>query len=142
MSGLTQQLTRFFAEYESANREFDVEKISALYADVFMFGKPQGVQAVKKEDFLKVLPKRKEFFKTIGLVSSKVASLDASSLDPNYALAKVGWTMRFERSPGVFVESDNSATYVLLMTGDSFQIVFQLDHQDLMAKVKDLGLLK
>ncbi|HET9803285.1 MAG TPA: hypothetical protein VFP96_08615, partial [Candidatus Acidoferrum sp.] len=70
MSGLTQQLTRFFAEYESANREFDLQKISALYADVFMFGKPQGVQAVKKEDFLKVLPKRKEFFKTIGLVSS------------------------------------------------------------------------
>lgn len=142
MNGLNDRVRRFFEAYEVANREFDVEKLASLYADVFMFGKPQGVQAVKKEDFVKVLPKRKEFFKTVGLVSSMLASIDVSSLDPNYALAKVFWTMRFERSPGVFIESENSATYVLLVTSDSFQIVFQLDHQDLMAKVKDLGLLK
>ncbi|HKQ87368.1 MAG TPA: hypothetical protein VJS43_11445 [Candidatus Acidoferrales bacterium] len=142
MNGLNDRVRRFFEIYEVANREFDVEKISALYADVFVFGKPQGVQAVKKEDFVKVLPKRKEFFKTVGLVSSSVVSLDVSALDQNYALAKVVWNMRFERSPGVFIESENSATYVLLFTDDSAQIVFQLDHQDLMKKVKDLGLIK
>jgi len=142
MNELNKRTAQFFAEYERANAEFDIDRLAALYADVFLFGKPQGVQAVKKEDFLKVLPKRKEFFKTVGLVSSTVASVDVSSLDPNYALAKVGWTMRFERSPGVFIESENSATYLLLLTDDSAQIVFQLDHQDLMNKVKELGLLK
>ena len=142
MGDLSGRAKQFFEVYEKANAESDVAKLAALYADVFLFGKPQGVQAVKKEDFVGVLPKCKEFFKTVGLVSSTVASLDVSPLDSNYALAKVGWNMRFERSPGVFIESENSATYVLLFTDDSAQIVCQLDHQDLLQKVKDLGLIK
>jgi hypothetical protein len=46
-----------------------------------MFGNPQGVQAVKKDDFVKVLPRRKEFMKTAGLLSSRVDSVQASKLD-------------------------------------------------------------
>ncbi len=142
MENLNGHLRQFFEAYEKANAEFDVPKLATLYAEVFMFGKPQGVQAVKKADFVKVLPKRKEFFKTVGLVSSTVSSLEVSSLDSNYAMAKVAWNMRFERSPGVFIESENSTTYILVAASESFEIVFQLDHQDLMKKVQDLGLLK
>jgi hypothetical protein len=56
----------FFRLYEQANRDFDVQLMAKLYADTFMFGNPQGVQAVKKEDFVKALPRRKEFMKTAG----------------------------------------------------------------------------
>ncbi len=58
----------FFTRYEAANAIFDVEQIAACYAEVFMFGGPAGVQCVKKEDFLTVLPRRKEFFRSRGLV--------------------------------------------------------------------------
>jgi ketosteroid isomerase-like protein len=130
----------FFDGYEKANAEFDIRNIAALYADVFMFAGPQGVQCVKKEDFVRVLPKRKEFFRSAGLVSSQIESLEASNLDSKYVLAKAVWKMRFESSTGLPIDSENSATYILAETGDSFQIVVQLDHQDLMKKVQDLGL--
>ena len=55
MSTITAE--EFFRLYEQANRDFDVQLIAKLYADTFMFGNPQGVQAVKKEDFVKVLPR-------------------------------------------------------------------------------------
>ena len=130
----------FFDGYEKANAEFDIRNIAALYADVFMFGGPQGVQCVKKEDFVRVLPKRKEFFRSVGLVSSKIESLEASNLDSKYVLVKAVWKLRFESSTGLPVDSENSTTYILAGTGDSFEVVVQLDHQDLMKKVQDLGL--
>jgi hypothetical protein len=130
----------FFDGDGKANAEFDVPKIAAFYADVFMFGEPQGVQCVKKEDFVRVLPKRKEFFRSVGLVSSKIESLEASNLDSKYVLVKAVWKMRFESRTGLPIDGENSTTYILAGTDDSFQIVVQLDHQDLVKKVHELGL--
>ena len=47
------EVKSFFTRYGVANAIFDVEQIAACYAEVFMFGGPEGVQCVKKEDFLK-----------------------------------------------------------------------------------------
>ena len=140
MSELHIKVKEFFDRYERANAEFEVERIAALYAGVFMFGNPEGVQSVKKEDFVRVLPKRKEYFRSVGLLSSKIDSLEASQLDSKYVLVKAVWQMRFEHRTGDPVDSQNSTTYILSTVGDSFQIVFQIDHQDLTKKVQDLGL--
>jgi hypothetical protein len=74
---------------------------------------PEGVQSVKKEDFVRVLPKRKEYFRSVGLLSSKIDSLAASKLDSKYVLVKAVWQMRFERRTGEPVDSQNSTTYIL-----------------------------
>jgi hypothetical protein len=140
MSELNTEVKGFFDGYERANAEFEVQRIAAFYADVFMFGDPQGVQSIKKEDFIRVLPRRKQFFQSAGLVSSKIESLEASNLDSKYVLVKAVWKMRFERSTREPAESQNSTTYILSAIGDSFQIVFQIDHQDLVKKAQDLGL--
>jgi hypothetical protein len=140
MSELNVEVKEFFNGYERANAEFEVQRIAALYADVFMFGDPHGVQSVKKEDFVRVLPMRKEFFKSVGLVSSKIESLEASKLDSKYVFVKAFWQMRFERGTSEPVDTQNSTSYILSAIGDSFQIVFQVDHQDLMKKVQELGL--
>src|SRR5690242_21052378 len=97
MSNENSELKSFFTRYEAANAIFDVEQIAACYADVFMFGGPEGVQCVKKDDFLKVLPRRKEFFRSLGLVSSHIDSLEGSTLNSKYTLATVIWNMRFDR---------------------------------------------
>ena len=128
----------FFRLYEQANRDFDVQLIARLYADTFMFGNPQGVQAIKKEDFVKVLPRRKEFMKTAGLLSSRVDSVQASTLDSKYVLVKTVWNMSFRGTHADEVTRKISATYVLSNIGESFEIVLQLDHQDLMKIVQDL----
>lgn len=140
MSDLNGWIRQFFDVYERANAEFDVAQIAALYGDVFMFGGPPGAQAVRKADFVRVLPKRKEFFKAAGLVSSRVASVEASALDSKYTLAKATWKMRFERAGAAPIESDSFTSYVLSADGDSLHIIFQLDHRDLSAKVRELGL--
>jgi hypothetical protein len=128
----------FFRRYEQANNDFDVQLIGKLYADTFMFGNPQGVQAVKKEEFIKVLPRRKDFMKTAGLLSSRVDSAGASTLDSKYILVRTAWNMRFRADNGDEVTRKTSATYILSGIGDSFEIVFQIDHQDLMKIVQDL----
>jgi hypothetical protein len=136
MSTITAE--EFFRLYEQANRDFDVQLIAKLYADTFMFGNPQGVQAVKKEDFVKVLPRRKEFMKTAGLLSSRVDSVQASTLDSKYVLVKTVWNMSFRGTNANEVALKISATYVLSNIGESFEIVLQLDHQDLMKIVQNL----
>ena len=136
MSTITAE--EFFRLYEQANRDFDIQLIAKLYADTFMFGNPQGVQAVKKDDFVKVLPRRKEFMKTAGLLSSRVDSVHASTLDSKYVLVKTVWNMSFRATNADEVTRKTSATYVLSNIGESFEIVLQLDHQDLMKIAQDL----
>ena len=140
MSNKNAEVRSFFTVYEAANAIFDVEQIAACYADVFMFGGPEGVQCVKKEDFLKVLPRRKEFFRSRGLVSSNIDSLEASTLDSKYTLVKVIWNMRFDRGASEPIYSQNAASYILSRTDDGPRIVFQIDHQDLGKRVQELGL--
>jgi hypothetical protein len=140
MSNENTEVKSFFTRYEAANAIFDVEQIAACYAEVFMFGGPEGVQCVKKEDFLKVLPRRKEFFRSRGLVSSNIDSLAASTLDSKYTLVRVVWNMRFDRSASEPVYSQNAASYIVSGANDRFQIVFQIDHQDLTKRVQELGL--
>ena len=140
MSNENTEVKSFFTRYEAANTIFDVEQIGACYAEVFMFGGPGGVQCVKKEDFLKVLPRRKEFFRSRGLVSSNSDSLAVSTLDSKYTLVKVVWVMRFDRSATEPIFSQNAASYILSRANDSFQIVFQIDHQDLTKRLQELGL--
>ncbi len=54
---MDQRVKEFFLQYERANSSGDVSAIGGLYADIFMFGGPKGVQSVKKDDFLRVIPK-------------------------------------------------------------------------------------
>jgi len=91
-------VTNFFEIYEKSISEAAVSTVETLYSDFFMFGGPRGVQSVKKEDFLKLLPGRKAYFKSIGLEQSTVASIDEISLDAKYILARVVWKMTLNNS--------------------------------------------
>ena len=140
MSELSAEVKQFFEGYERANAEFEPEKMAAFYADTFMFAGPNGIQPVQKEGFIKILPKRKEFFRSVGLAASSIEAIESSQLDSKYVLVKAVWKMRFDRGAGPPLHSPASSTYILLSEGDSFRIVFQLDHQDLMKDVQRLGL--
>lgn len=136
---MSPQTEAFLKQYESAVSQSDVSAIAAHYSDVFMFGGPRGAQSVKKDDFLKMLPKRREWFLSIGLVDSKVTFVDENHLDSKYSLVKTVWTMTFKKA-GVKHAFDLSATYILEWNEGTPRIVFQIDHQDLTAVVKHAGL--
>jgi ketosteroid isomerase-like protein len=133
------EVKRLFEDYAQANTDFQVAKIASLYADVFMFGGPQGARAVKKDDFVKMLPRRKEFFKSVGLTSSTLAGVEVSELDSKYTLVTAAWKMRIERSGKEPAEIEVSSTYLLYKSDNSLEIVFQIDHQDLATRIAGLG---
>src|SRR6185295_9516559 len=92
------------------------------------------------DDFLRVVPKRREFFAAVGLKSSTIRSLEETRLDDHYVMVKAHWTMRFERPGAAPVLNESSATYILRRDEHSMRIVVQLDHQDLAQRVRELGL--
>lgn len=133
---MNQRVKEFFLTYEKANSSSDVSAIGSLYADSFTFGGPNGVQAVKKEDFLKVVPKMKMHFSSMGISETELEAVEASPLDSKYLLAKVVWRINFRDSQGN-KHVDASATYVLARgKDDALSIVFQIDHQDLASTIK------
>jgi hypothetical protein len=141
MSIASDVIKHFFQQYEHANNASDFAYLSSQYAEVFSFGGSDGVQTVRNEDFLKVLPKRKAFFASVGLRSSKLVDLEETAAGESYRLVKTRWIMRFEKDPQKPVETETFATYVLFMGGESPRIVFQIDHQDLSKRAKELGLM-
>ena len=141
MKQVSDMIRKFFEDFESGSNAPDPELFAVKYSDSFMLASPQGIQALKRDDFLKVLTKGQRFFKTVGLTSSKIQSLEEARLDDNYVMVKAYWSMRFEKDPTQSIVDEISTTYVLYQQEHSLQIVFQLDHQDLMKRVQDLGLL-
>lgn len=134
---MSEQVRKFFLQYEDANRSSDLSAIGELYASTFMFGGPNGVHAVQREDFLRLIPKMKAHLSSMGLVESQLRSVEANQIGSRYLLANVGWRMSVQ-SPSGSTHVDAIATYVLTRgTGDELSIVFQIDHQDLAAVIQD-----
>lgn len=134
---MDQRVKEFFLKYEKANSSSDVSAIGGLYAEMFMFAGPHGVQTVKKEDFLKVIPKMKAHFSSMGLSETLLQAVEARSLDQKYLLATVMWRMTLQNASSS-KHVDASATYVLVRgPEDALSIVFQVDHQDLAGVIKN-----
>jgi len=141
MAETSKAIREFFDAYATAIKSLDLGFFRSAYCETFMFAGPGGVQVVKRDDFLRVLPKRGAFFRAAGLVASEVLTLEETRLDEQHTMVRVRWNMRFEKDPGRPITDESAATYVLRRQEDSEQIVFQLDHQDLAKRVQELGLL-
>jgi hypothetical protein len=133
---MIQQVKDFFVRYERANASSDVGGISALYADIFMFAGPNGIQVINREAFLKVIPKRKAHFSSMGLSETALSSVDACPVGSKYLEAKVTWRMTLQEASGRR-NLEALATYALMRReGNDLSIVFQIDHQDLATVIK------
>jgi len=141
MSEASRAVRELFEAYARATASADPAVFAAAYGETFIFAGPAAVQAVKRDDFLKVVPKRRAFFAAVGLTATEVSSIDEHPLDDHHLLVRVGWTFRFERPPAPPIVEEGAATYVLRRQDGRLQIVFQLDHQDLTRRVQELGLV-
>ena len=140
MQAASQRVKAFFDQYELNIGEWDPAAMASQYGETFVFAGPQGTQAVKRDDFVKVLPKRHGFFKSVGLQSSTVVSLQEASVDDRCVLVKAHWRMKFDATGAHASDVDVSTTYLLQQQPDGLRIVFQLDHDDLTKRVQELGL--
>jgi len=135
-SSLHPLVEKFFTEYEKNIQSNGPQYVASQYANSIMIAMPKGVYAFKNEEFVKMLPNRKDFFDKTGLQSSNIVSVEEIDHDENYFLIKVIWNFKFKQKTHYF-EVKNSATYVLRKNGDSLHIIFQLDHEDLMEKASN-----
>jgi hypothetical protein len=134
---MSQQVKEFFKAYERTNSSSESSAIGDFYAGTFMFGAANGVQVVAREDFLKVVPRMKAHLSSMGLFQTQLRSVEAHPINSKYLLAKTGWRMQV-RSASASKYVDVCATYVLMRgQDDALSIVFQIDHQDLAALIKD-----
>lgn len=139
MNSASDIVKRFFRDYEKGSNTGDPELAASQYAESFMFASNNGVQAVKRDDLIKVLPKRQGFVKSLGLSSMGLRSLEETRLDEQYIMVKAYWTMRVDKGGAQPLDDEISATYILHQHQDSLRIVFQLDHQDLIKRLQELG---
>jgi len=65
MQQVSDMVKAFFEDYEKGSNTPAPELIASQYGDSFMFAGPQGVQAVRKEDFLKALQNEMAFSKRL-----------------------------------------------------------------------------
>ena len=135
------KIRAFFEGVEQASNSLDLDLIDAQFADQFIFADPHGTRVVEKQRFLPFLPKRQEFFKSLGHQSTKVLSLEETPIDDQYTMIKTHFLMKFEKMPGQITEAKVDSTYILFMKGDAPKIVMHIEHEDLQEAMQARGLI-
>jgi hypothetical protein len=132
---------RFLREYERNNNVGDMEALVAQFGDVFMIADPHGVNAVRASDFAVALPRRKRLFDEMGCRSAELVSMTEMMLDSRYGMAETQWRMTFSGRGGrEDVVLANSA-FIVDAGVDPMKIVLYMPHQDIMAILRERGLL-
>ena len=137
----TDKLNLFFEGIEKVGNSLDLELINSQFADQFLFADPYGTRVIEKQKFLTALPKRLEFFKSLGHQSTKFLALDETQLDDQYTMVKAHFLMQFRKSSGEIIEAKVDSTYFLFMKGDSPKIIMHMEHEDLKEAMQKRGLL-
>jgi hypothetical protein len=135
------RIKKFFEGVEKASNTLDLDLIDSQFADQFIFADPSGTRVVEKQKFLPFLPKRREFFKSIGHQSTKVSSLEETPIDDQYTMVKAHFLMQFQKATGEVKEINLESTYILFMKGDTPKIVMHIEPEDVGQAMKDRGVL-
>ena len=135
------KITAFFEGVEQASKTLDLDLIDSQYADQFIFADPNGTRVIEKQKFLPALPKRQEFFKSLGHQSTRVLSLDETPIDHQYTMVRAHFLMQFQQSSGEIKDVNVDSTYVLFMKGDTPKIVMHIEHEDLKETMQARGLI-
>ena len=134
-------IAKFFETFEDNNSIGDIHTIVSQFADPFMAAGPNGAQCVLTADFALALPKRKQLFDSLGCESTSLVSLDESPLDARYVLARTRWQMNFTGKQSGKQQVIADAVYILDVSGETPKIILYLANQDIMAVLKDRGIL-
>src|SRR6266498_5001086 len=117
----------FFEGVEKASNTLDLDLIDLQFADQFIFADPNGTRVIEKQKFLPALPKRQEFFKSLGHQSTKISLLEETPIDDQYTMVKAHFLMQFQKASGQAVEVKLDSTYILFMKGDAPKIVMHIE---------------
>lgn len=135
---------QFFRAFEVNSAEGNMEAVVAQFAEVFMAAGPQGEKVVRASDFAAALPRRKQLFASLGCPAASLVSLRQTQLDKRYVMANAKWSFELGggQSAGRPEEVHVESTYIVNTAAEPFRIVFYLAHQDIVAILKERGMLQ
>lgn len=134
---MSADIRSFFETFQHNNAADDIDAVVAQYADPFLHADPSAARTVRTNDLKAALPKRKALFKSIGSKSTTLLSFEEQELDKLHVLVRTQWRWDFGDKGDVTLPS----TFILRRNGDSLSIVFYLNPYDIMAVLRDRGLL-
>jgi hypothetical protein len=133
---MTPGISEFFAEFERHNSAQDFDQLVKQYAEVFLSADPSGTRPVRRQDLAAALPKRKQLVQSAGCKSTRLISLDETPLDALHTLVRTSWRWQFATK-----EITLASTFILRNREHEWEIVFYLAHDDLIAALRQNGLL-
>lgn len=132
-------ITRFFRQFERNSDSGEISSLAHQFADTFMVAGPQGAQCVRAADFALALPRRKQFFDSLGCRSTSLVSVEEHQLDSRFVTARTRWRWVFLQS-GEEKEALADSTFIVDTSAQNLKIVFYLAHQDTMIMLKEQGI--
>jgi hypothetical protein len=138
MAGEGSAVQQFFSEFQRKGNLNDPGPAAGLFAATFLVAGPEGVRPVARGQFEPALRRRKEWLASLGAAGAELVWLEETWLDRRYVLASTQWRMSF----GADREVEVASTYLVDMGGPAPAIVVYLAHQDLMAVLREKGIVR
>ncbi|HEY6374111.1 MAG TPA: hypothetical protein VIX90_01165, partial [Edaphobacter sp.] len=107
------------------------------FAEVFMAADSAGGRAVSAADLPKTVALKRKLMEGAGSHRTKLTFIEERPLDDRYVLVETKWVMEFETREEIALLS----TFIVHRAESGLKIVFYLAHQDLMAVLKERGIL-
>jgi hypothetical protein len=119
----------------------DIDGITSQYADACMLAGPGGARVVEKQTLVEGFSKAMELLKTVGHTSTKLASLNETSVDEHYAMVRAQFVWRFEKAAAPPIDVKVDSTFILYIKDGVPKIVFQHEHEDFWQMLRTRGVL-
>ena len=132
-----ESLEQYFKRYGESFRDGD--QLAGFYGDCAMASTPAFVGCLKgSEEIRAALAGVAQGQIETGMTHLAPLKVEATDFDPLHCWAKVRWGAHFEKTKDRLVEFDIS--YLLRLSGDRYQILIYVAHQDEQAMRQELGL--
>lgn len=134
------ELQDFFRRYAEASQGDAPERIAAMYDAAFLAAGPKGSAPFSNDDsFLDWLRQVRDFNRSSGMTSMRVAGLETTPIGDAFVMAHVEWAARFRQTGDEDIRF--TIAYILRLSGDSPKIVAYLSLEDQQEVMQARGLL-
>jgi hypothetical protein len=136
-SSLNSEIRSFFSRFEQAGNDGDSEALGSLFCDTFMNLDPNSAAPVPREALLATLPVRRKLFGSIGIQGTDLETLTETPLDDHHVMVETTWRTRFTETAPSQDPLTLHSTFLLHREGGEWRIAVYLNHQDIMAIIRE-----
>ena len=141
MDVATPVVQEFFEQYARSRSAMDIDRIVSQYADSCMLAASDGARVAERAALLAGFPKALELLKTVGHISTKLASLGETRVDEHYTMVRAQFVWRFEKAAAPPIDVTVDSTFILYIKDGVPTIVFHHEHEDFWQALRTRGVL-